>query len=140
MKARAATVAASDRVRIGLIGCGGISVADSNAFLAHPETEIVMVCDVDDARIAKTVERLEKIRDKKPDTTKDYRRVVERKDIDVCIVCTPDHWHALPTIAACRRAKTCTWRSRWRRRSPRGADARRGPADEADGADGHALA
>jgi predicted dehydrogenase len=105
VKARAATVAASDRVRIGMIGCGGISVADSNAFLAHPEAEIVMVCDVDDARIAKTVERLGKIRDKKPDTTKDYRRVVERKDIDVCIVCTPDHWHALPTIAACQAGK-----------------------------------
>jgi len=98
-------VAANDRVRIGMIGCGGISVADSQAFLAHPETEIVAVCDVDDAQIAKTVTRLEKLRGKRPEAVKDFRRVVDRKDIDVILVCTPDHWHALPTIAACQAGK-----------------------------------
>jgi len=102
---RAAAVAASDRIRIGLIGCGGISVADTNAFLAHPESEIAVICDVDDAQMAKTAARLEKLRGRRPVAVKDYRRVVDRKDIDVCLVCTPDHWHALPTIAACRAGK-----------------------------------
>ena len=101
----AAGVAPSDRVRVGLIGCGGISVADTNAFLAHAETEIPVICDVDDARTAKTAERLEKLRGKRPETVKDYRRVVERKDIDVCLICTPDHWHALPTLAALQAGK-----------------------------------
>lgn len=100
-----AAVAASDRVRVGLIGCGGISVADTNAFLAHPEAEFAVVCDVDDARIAKTLDRLEKAQNKRPEAVKDFRRVVERKDIDVCLICTPDHWHALPTIAACQAGK-----------------------------------
>ena len=45
--ADAARVAPSDKVRIGLVGCGGISKADTNAFLAHPESEIVAVFDVD---------------------------------------------------------------------------------------------
>jgi predicted dehydrogenase len=103
--ARAASVAPSDKVRIGMIGCGGISVADSNAFLAHPECEIVAICDVDDAMIGKTLERLDKLRGMKPDTVKDYRRVVDRKDIDVVLVCTPDHWHALPAIAAMQAGK-----------------------------------
>jgi predicted dehydrogenase len=103
--ARAASVAPSDKVRIGMIGCGGISVADSNAFLSHPECEIVAICDVDDAMIARTLERLDKLRGMKPDTTKDYRRVVDRKDIDVVLVCTPDHWHALPAIAAMQSGK-----------------------------------
>jgi predicted dehydrogenase len=101
--ALAATVRASapsDRVRIGLIGCGGISVADSNAFLAHPEAEIAVICDVDDARIAKTADRVEKSRGKRPDAVKDFRRVIDRNVIDVCLVCTPDHWHALPTVSA----------------------------------------
>ncbi|MCL4401272.1 MAG: Gfo/Idh/MocA family oxidoreductase, partial [Acidobacteria bacterium] len=104
LTARAA-VAPSDRVRVGLVGCGGISVADTNAFLAHPEVEFAVVCDVDDARIAKTVARLEKAGGKRPEAVKDFRRVVERKDIDVCLICTPDHWHALPTIAACQAGK-----------------------------------
>ena len=103
--AGAAKSAPSDRVRIGLIGCGGISVSDSNAFLAHPESEIAVICDVDDSHIAATAARLEKLHRKRPDAVKDFRRVVERKDIDVCVICTPDHWHALPTIAAFQAGK-----------------------------------
>jgi len=99
-RARAAQTAPSDRIRIGMIGCGGISVADSNAFLAHAESEIAVICDVDDSRLAATAGRLEKLRGKSPAAVKDFRRVIERKDIDVCLVCTPDHWHALPTVAA----------------------------------------
>jgi predicted dehydrogenase len=103
--AAAAAAAPSDRIRAGLIGCGGISVADSNAFLANPGTEIAVVCDVDDAKIARLQDRLAQQTGKPPDAVKDYRRVVERKDIDVCIVCTPDHWHALPTVAAMQAGK-----------------------------------
>ena len=105
LAAGARAAAPSDQVRIGLIGCGGISVADTNAFLAHPECEIVAVCDVDDAQIKNTLERLEKLGRKRPDAAKDFRRVVERKDVDICLVCTPDHWHALPTIAALQAGK-----------------------------------
>jgi predicted dehydrogenase len=103
--AGARAAAPSDRVRIGLVGCGGISVADTNAFLAHPESEIVAICDVDDAQIKATLERLEKLGRPRPEAVKDFRRVVDRKDVDVCLVCTPDHWHALPTIAACQAGK-----------------------------------
>ncbi len=103
--ANAAQVAPSDRVRIGLIGCGGISVSDSNAFLAHPESEIAVICDVDDSRLSAAAGRLEKLRGKSPEAVKDFRRVIDRKDIDVCVICTPDHWHALPTIAAFQAGK-----------------------------------
>lgn len=103
--ARAAQVPPSDRVRVGLIGCGGISVYDANAFLAHPEVEIPIVCDVDETRLNETAGRLEKLRGRSPVTVKDFRRVVERKDIDVCLISTPDHWHALPAIAAFQAGK-----------------------------------
>jgi predicted dehydrogenase len=98
--ARAAEVAPSDRIRIGLIGCGGISASDTAAFLAHKEVEIPLICDVDDARLGIIGNRIEKLSGKSPATVKDFRRVVERKDIDICLICTPDHWHALPAIAA----------------------------------------
>ncbi|MGO9241925.1 MAG: Gfo/Idh/MocA family protein [Bryobacteraceae bacterium] len=96
---------ANDRVRVGLIGCGGISVADTHAFCAHPEVEIPVVCDVDDAQIAKTMERFQKEKWGTPETVKDFRRILDRKDIDACLVCTPDHWHALPTVLACEAGK-----------------------------------
>src|ERR1017187_2029679 len=84
--AAGAKSAPSDRVRIGLIGCGGISVYDCNAFLAHPESEIAVICDVDDSHIAATLARIEKLRGKRPDAVKDFRRVVERQDVDVCLI------------------------------------------------------
>lgn len=104
-RATAAQTAPSDRIRAGLIGCGGISVADTQAFLASPEAEIAVICDVDDARIALTKSRFEKLGRKAPESVKDFRRVVERKDIDVCLISTPDHWHALPTVAAFENGK-----------------------------------
>ena len=105
LAAGARPAAASDRVRIGLIGCGGISVADTRAFLAHPECEIAAICDVDDDQLKKTLDRLDKLGRRRPDAVKDFRRVVDRKDVDVCLVCTPDHWHAIPTIAAMQAGK-----------------------------------
>ena len=53
-------LAVSDRVRIGLIGCGGISGADTNAFLATPGTEIPLICDVDEAMMGQTADRLKR--------------------------------------------------------------------------------
>jgi predicted dehydrogenase len=103
--ARAAQAAPSDRIRVGVIGCGGISAGDIAAFVAHPEVDIPVICDVDDTRLKITTARVEKAREKKPETVKDFRRVVERKDIDACLICTPDHWHALPTIAAFQAGK-----------------------------------
>lgn len=103
--AKAAATAPSDKVRIGLIGCGGISRADTNAFLASPECEIAAICDIDDAMIAATLKRLADLKRPAPTTAKDYRRVIERSDIDVILVCTPDHWHALPAIAAMQSGK-----------------------------------
>ncbi len=106
LAARAARAAGpNDRIRVGLIGSGGISRGDLTAFLAFPEVDCPVVCDVDDARIAAGVALVEKLRNKRPDTVKDFRRVIDRKDIDVCLVCTPDHWHALPAVLACQAGK-----------------------------------
>lgn len=96
---------ANERIRVGLIGCGGMGMGDLATFLQNPEVDCPIVCDVDDARIAKAVELVEGQRNKKPDTVKDFRRVIDRDDVDVVLVVTPDHWHALPTIYACQAGK-----------------------------------
>ncbi len=95
----------NSKIRLGIIGSGDMGVGDLDCFLANPEVDCVVVCDVDDARIAKGVELCEKRRQKKPDTTRDFRRVIDRKDVDVVLVATPDHWHALPTVLACQAGK-----------------------------------
>ncbi len=96
---------ANDRIRLGLIGCGGISKADLNAFFASPEVDCVTICDVDDARIAGRLKHVEEARGRTPAAVKDYRRILDQQDIDVVLICTPDHWHALPMVHACQAGK-----------------------------------
>jgi predicted dehydrogenase len=94
-----------DRIRIALIGCGGMGRGDLAAFLRDEKVDCPLVCDVDDRQIAQASAAIEKARGKKPESVKDFRRVMERKDIDACLVATPDHWHALPAIHACLAGK-----------------------------------
>jgi predicted dehydrogenase len=98
-------VSPSERIRVGLIGCGGMGRGDLAAFLLNPEVECPVVCDVDDAHIEKAVKLVEEKREKSPEGLRDYRRLLDRKDIDAVIVATPDHWHALPTVHACQAGK-----------------------------------
>ncbi len=102
---RAAEPGPNDKVRLGLIGSGGMGRGDLECFFLNPEVDCSVICDVDDAMIAKGVEICEKQRGKKPDTVKDFRRVLDRKDVDVVLIATPDHWHALPTVLACQAGK-----------------------------------
>jgi predicted dehydrogenase len=96
---------ANRRVRIGLIGCGGQGTADLGAAL-RLGAQCVALCDVDDEQVRKTAERVKKDFDQTPDlTTRDFRRVLERQDVDAVIVGTPDHWHAIPTVMACQAGK-----------------------------------
>jgi len=95
----------NDKIRVGLIGSGGMGRGDLDCFFLNPEVDCPVVCDVDDAQIARAIELVEKKRGHKPDGVKDFRRVIDRKDVDVVLVGTPDHWHALPTILACQAGK-----------------------------------
>ena len=99
---------ANDRIRVGLIGCGGMGRSDLRDFVKVKNVECVGLCDVDDAQVAKAQAEIldaESVRQKAELTTRDFRRVLDRKDIDAVIVATPDHWHALPTILACQAGK-----------------------------------
>src|SRR5689334_359167 len=102
---RAGEPGPNEKVRLGLIGCGGMGQGDLECFFLNPEVDCVAIADVDDANLAKGVGICEKKRQKKPDTIKDFRRILDRKDIDVVLIATPDHWHALPTVLACQAGK-----------------------------------
>jgi predicted dehydrogenase len=95
----------SDRVRMGVIGCKGMGSSDMNSMLKLPEVDIVSLCDVDDSVLRNRNSDLKKANRKEVPTFKDYRKLLENKDIDAVIIATPDHWHALPMIAACEAGK-----------------------------------
>ena len=98
--------AASDRINVGLIGCNGMGFADLSAFLEHKQVECIALCDVDENVLNKRAADVEKIRGKKPaNLYKDWRQVIDNKDIDLVIIGTPDHWHCLMMVAACEAGK-----------------------------------
>ena len=97
---------ANDRIRLGLIGCGGMGRGDLNDMLKAGKTQAVALCDVDESQIAKTHKSVVADYEQEAELrTGDFRRVLDRDDIDAVIVATPDHWHALPTVEACKAGK-----------------------------------
>ncbi|MCX6902072.1 MAG: Gfo/Idh/MocA family oxidoreductase [Verrucomicrobia bacterium] len=103
--ARAGEPGANGKIRVGLIGCGGQGTNDLRFFIANPEVECPVVCDVDDSHLAGAVQACTSKGRKAPETVKDFRRLLERQDVDAVIVAAPDHWHALPTVLACEAGK-----------------------------------
>ncbi|HWD18018.1 MAG TPA: Gfo/Idh/MocA family oxidoreductase [Verrucomicrobiae bacterium] len=88
--------------RVGLIGCGWYGKSDLFRLLQVAPVEVVSLCDVDrkmlEAAGAMTAAR--QVSKKTPRLYHDYRELLREKDLDIVIVGTPDHWHALPMIAA----------------------------------------
>jgi predicted dehydrogenase len=94
---------AEKKLRVGLIGCGWYGKCDLWRLLqVAPNAEIVSLCDVDSKMLADAADMAgqKQASKKKPRTYADYRKMLAEKDLDVCMVETPDHWHALPAIAA----------------------------------------
>ena len=96
----------SDRINVGLIGCNGQGFSDLSEFLRHPEIECLALCDIDDSVLNRRASNVEKVRGKKPaNLYKDWRKVIDNKDINLVIVGTPDHWHCMQMVAACEAGK-----------------------------------
>src|SRR3954469_25930391 len=94
-------VAPSDKVRIAHIGLGGMGNNHMKWFAALPEAEIVALCDLDENHLNDTFKTLQTLKPgTKADLYGDFRRVLDRKDIDAITCATPDHWHAqIATLA-----------------------------------------
>ena len=98
--------APGNKIKIGLIGCRNQGWTNLKAFLEYPETECVSLCDIDDQWLYQRADELEKMTGKKPpQLVKDWRRVIDNKDVDMVIIGTPDHWHCLQLVAACEAGK-----------------------------------
>ena len=88
--------------RVGLIGSGWYGKCDLLRLLQVAPVEVVSLCDVDRRMLAEAAEIVaaRQASKKKPRTYSDYRQMLKEKDLDVVLIAAPDHWHALPMIAA----------------------------------------
>ena len=115
--------AASKRITVGVIGTGNMGMGDLRGFLSDARAQVVAVCDVNKEsggywaggvagrEPARRLVEEKYAADTKAGTYKgcdayvDFRELIARKDIDAVVVSTPDHWHAIPVIAAAKAGK-----------------------------------
>ena len=105
--------APSNRITIGFVGVGRMGSGDMRELLGFKEVQIIAVCDLDSKRVRNAQKTVEAHYAKQSAagtykgcaTFGDYRDLVVRDDIDAVCVVTPDHWHALPSIAAAKAGK-----------------------------------
>jgi predicted dehydrogenase len=90
-------------LRVGLIGTGWYGKADLFRLLQVAPVEVVSLCDVDSLMLSTAAEMTaaRQASKKVPRLYGDYREMLKEKDLDLVLIDTPDHWHALPMIAAC---------------------------------------
>ncbi len=88
--------------RVGLIGSGWYGKCDLLRLIQVAPIEVVSLCDVDKKMLAEAADIVahRQASKKTPRTFADYREMLNQKDLDIVLIATPDHWHALPMIAA----------------------------------------
>src|ERR1051325_11037423 len=93
---------ADHKKRVGLIGCGWYGKCDLLRLIQVAPVEVVSLCDVDKQMLSRAADIVasRQISKKKPRTYGDYREMLKEKDLDLVLIATPDHWHALAMIAA----------------------------------------
>jgi predicted dehydrogenase len=101
----ASCVGANEKVVIALIGCNNQGWVDLLSFMKLKNVECAALCDVDENVLNKRAAEFEKMTGKKPALFTDFRKVLEKKEIDAVIVGTPDHWHCIPMIYAMEAGK-----------------------------------
>jgi len=103
---RAAGASANEKLGLALIGCGGQGTHDAQSMLdaGAGTVELLAVADPD-ANHANDFVKEVSAKGQKPQIYEDFRKLLERKDIDIVVAGTPDHWHAIATILACQAGK-----------------------------------
>lgn len=111
---KAGTTAPSNRITLGLMGCGEHGTNwNLPQIFRNADSQVLAVCDVDEPRCATAAQRVDDHyadalgRDTYKACTRygDFRELIRRKDIDALVNCTPDHWHVMPAIMAVRAGK-----------------------------------
>ena len=92
----------NDQIQIALIGAGGMGTADANTAITVPGVKLIAACDLYDGRLADAKKKW----GNDIFTTRDYREILNRKDIDAVIIGTPDHWHKDIAVAAMNAGKS----------------------------------
>jgi len=104
-RAAAARVGPNDKVRVGVVGCGGMGSRHIEALAVNPNCSLAAVCDVAPSRHVAAVDKVKELNGAIIDGYQDFRALYDRPDIDAVWIATPDHWHPLLAILGCEAGK-----------------------------------
>lgn len=93
---RTGRIAANEKIQVGVIGCKGMGWSNLQQHLKIPEIECLALADVDQNVLDERAAQVEGLQGKRPTLFKNYRKMLEMKELDYVIIATPDHWHCLP--------------------------------------------
>jgi predicted dehydrogenase len=95
----------NDQIVLGMIGVGGQGTSRLREFLRFDDVRIGAICDVDRRHLEQAQQIVRTARGAMPTGLGDFRRLLDLKEIDAVVVVTPDHWHAIPSVAAMQAGK-----------------------------------
>ncbi|MEM9327419.1 MAG: Gfo/Idh/MocA family oxidoreductase [Bacteroidota bacterium] len=98
-------VAPSDTLNVGLIGCRSMGFGNLRNQLSFDDARCIALCDVDQNVLDKRTADVVNDFGDRPKQYKDFRKMLENKDLDAVVIGTPDHWHCLPYVYACQEGK-----------------------------------
>ncbi len=96
---------ANEKIRVAMVGCGGMGTRHLEALAVNPNCTVAVVADCFTPRYENAMGVVEKLSGKRPEGYQDFRRALDRKDIDCIFAATPDHWHPLMAILGCEAGK-----------------------------------
>jgi predicted dehydrogenase len=99
------TPSANEKINVALIGCRNMGFGILKHHLSNPEVNCVAMCDVDENVLNEKATEVRKTFNQTPKLFKDFRKLLEQKDIDAVIIGTPDHWHCLIMVTALQAGK-----------------------------------
>ena len=97
--------AATEKVMLAAVGCGGRSAGLAQGFIERGDCEIAYACDPDATRAEGRAKTIGEAQGKAPRLVKDFRQALDDKSVDAIVSATPDHWHALSAVWACQAGK-----------------------------------
>jgi predicted dehydrogenase len=98
---RASQSSPNEKIVLGFVGMGRMGQSNLKTFMKHPDVEVAAVCDVYSSNLDAAL----KTTDGRAKALKDFRQVLDMKEVQAVVVSSPDHWHALQTTLACEAGK-----------------------------------
>jgi predicted dehydrogenase len=104
-KSYSSIIGSNKVLKIAVFGSNGRGASMAGTFAKQPDTQVKYICDVDDKALQKGLKAVKDVTGVDPIAIKDFRKVLEDKELDAVYIAMPDHWHAPAAILACKAGK-----------------------------------